>query len=99
MVSAPFFHGTMLLISVQLERPLDAEALRAQLKSVPGVKVLDTPDQSIYPMPMLVTADSSIHVGRIRSEGKSLQLIAALDNAGRVAQVSASLALKFAGRA
>ena len=48
---------------------------------------------------MLVTADPAIHVGRIRSEGKSLQLIAALDNAGRAGEVAASLAIKLAGRA
>lgn len=98
MVAAPFFHGTMLIISAQLERPLEAEAFRAQLKAVPGVKVIDAPSESIYPMPMLVTADSSIHVGRIRTEGKSVQLVAALDNAGRAAEVAASLALKFAVR-
>ncbi len=49
-------------------------------------------------MPMITTADPSIHVGRIRSEGKSLQLVAALDNTGRAAEVAASLALKFALR-
>ncbi len=95
---APFFHGTMLMVSAQLERPLDADALRVQLKAVPGVKVIDTPAENIYPMPMLVTADPSIHVGRIRAEGKSLQLVAALDNTGRAAEVAASLALKFALR-
>ena len=98
MLLAPFFHGTLLVISAQLERPLDADALRTQLKAVPGVKVIDTPSEGIYPMPLLVTADPAIHIGRVRSEGKSLQLIAALDNAGRAAEVAASLALKFARR-
>jgi aspartate-semialdehyde dehydrogenase len=95
MVLAPFFHGTMLMISAQLERAMEADALRALLKSVPGVKVIDTPGESIYPMPMLTTADPSIHVGRVRSDGKALQLIAALDNTGRAAQVAASLALEL----
>jgi aspartate-semialdehyde dehydrogenase len=98
MISVPFFHGTMISVSAQLERPLEADALRTQLKALPGVKVIDSPDENIYPMPMLVTADSSIHLGRVRSEGKSLQLIAAFDNAGRAAEVAASLALKFASR-
>ena len=47
---------------------------------------------------LLVTADPAIHIGRVRSEGKSLQLIAALDNTGRAAELAASLALKFARR-
>lgn len=99
MISAPFFHGTMLVISAQLERVFEADALREQLKTVAGLKVLDSPAEGIYPMPMLVTADPSIHVGRIRVEGKSLQLLAALDNAGRAGEVAASLAIKLAARA
>lgn len=99
MLSAPFFHGTMLVISAQMERGFDADALREQLKNVAGLKVLDEPAEGIYPMPMLVTADPSIHVGRIRVEGKSLQLVAALDNAGRAGDVAASLAIKLASRA
>jgi len=99
LIAAPFYHGTMLVISAQLERALEAEALRAQLKTVAGVKVLDAPAEGIYPMPMLVTSDPSIHVGRIRVEGRSLQLVAALDNAGRAGEVAASLAIKLAARA
>ncbi len=98
LIAAPFFHGTMLVVSAQLERPLEAQLLRDQLKTVPGLKVLDVPAEGIYPMPMLVTADPSIHVGRIRVEGKSLQFVAALDNAGRAGEVAASLALKLASR-
>lgn len=96
MIAAPFFHGTMLVISAQLERVFEADALREQLKAVVGLKVLDSPAEGIYPMPMLVTADPSIHVGRIRVEGKALQLVAALDNAGRAGEVAASLAIKLA---
>jgi aspartate-semialdehyde dehydrogenase len=99
MIAAPFFHGTMLVISAQLDRVFEADALREQLKAAPGLKVLDSPAEGIYPMPMLVTADPSIHVGRIRVEGKSLQLVAALDNAGRAGEVAASLAIKLASRA
>lgn len=99
MIAAPFFHGTMLVISAQLERGFEADALREQLKAVAGLKVLDSPAEGIYPMPMLVTADPAIHVGRIRIEGKSLQLVAALDNAGRAGDVAASLAIKLAGKA
>lgn len=99
MISAPFFHGTMLVITAQLERGFEADALREQLKAVAGLKLLDSPAEGIYPMPMLVTADPAIHVGRIRVEGKTLQLVAALDNAGRAGDVAASLAIKLAQKA
>ncbi len=99
LMSAPFFHGTMLVITAQLTAPMDADVLREQLKKVTDVKVLDAPGEGIYPMPMLVTADPAIHVGRIRVEGNTLQLVAALDNAGRAGDVAASLAIKFAGKA
>lgn len=98
MLSAPFFHGTMLVVSAQLDRVMDADTLRAQLKAAPGVKVLDTPAEGIYPMPMLVTADPAIHVGRVRVDGKTLQLVVALDNAGRVGDTAASLLLTLAAR-
>ena len=75
------------------------DALREQLKTSAGLKVLDAPAEGVYPMPMLVTADPAIHIGRIRVEGNTLQLVAALDNAGRAGDVAASLAIKFAAKA
>ena len=55
--------------------------------------------KSVHYIGTLVTADPAIHVGRIRIEGKSLQLVAALDNAGRAGDVAASLAIKLAEKA
>jgi aspartate-semialdehyde dehydrogenase len=95
---APFFHGTALFVTAQLDRALEADAARGMLKAQAGVKLLDDPAQGIYPMPMLVTADPAIHLGRVRTEGKTLQLCAALDNAGRAGDAAASLALALAAR-
>lgn len=95
---APFFHGTMLFITAQLERAIEPDAARAALKTGRGVKLLDDTAQGIYPMPMLVTADPAIHLGRVRTEGKTLQLCAALDNAGRTGDAAASLALALGAR-
>jgi aspartate-semialdehyde dehydrogenase len=41
-------------------------------------------------MPMLVTADDAIHVGRIRAfagSAEALELVAAIDNAGATARL------------
>jgi aspartate-semialdehyde dehydrogenase len=71
-----------------------AEA-RQVLQTAPGLKVLDAPGDRVYPMPMLVTADEAIHVGRIRSFAGSpdaLELVAAIDNAGATARLCLEVA-------
>jgi len=64
-------------------------------RPAPGIKVLDVPGERVYPMPMLVTADDAIHVGRIRAfagSADSLELVAAIDNAGATARLCLEVA-------
>jgi aspartate-semialdehyde dehydrogenase len=85
-VQVPTFHGHGLSLHVQLETPAPAEQARAALKASPALKVLDAPAEKIYPMPMLVTADPTVHVGRLRTFPQApewLTLFATIDNAGR----------------
>jgi aspartate-semialdehyde dehydrogenase len=86
----PMFHGITLAVSGQLNEPLDVSAA---LKSAAHVKVLDTPGEAIYPMPMLASSDRAVHVGRIRSAGNHFWLVAAVDNAGFTARAGVELAL------
>ena len=51
--------------------------------------MLDAPAERIYPMPMLVTADPTVHAGRLRLDGDRALLFASVDNAGRGAALSA----------
>ena len=46
-------------------RPTMAQAL---LRDMPGVRVLDNPDQGEYPMPWDVTGEDDVFVGRIRRD-------------------------------
>jgi aspartate-semialdehyde dehydrogenase len=85
-VQVPFFYGHALSLHVQLRTPAPVEQVRAALKTSPALKVLDAPGEKVYPMPMLVTADPTVHVGRVRSFPQApewVTLVAAVDNAGR----------------
>jgi aspartate-semialdehyde dehydrogenase len=64
----PGFFGHLLVLEVELSRSANAAEIREHLgRAAPDVKVLDTPAEGIYPMPMLVASDTAVHVGRIRS--------------------------------
>lgn len=97
-LTVPTYHGLTMVLSAHLNRPVDADGVRALLKEDPGLKVLDDPSQHIYPMPMLTTDDATTHVGRVRALGNRVQLVAATDNVFRVADTAVDLALKLANR-
>ncbi len=91
-IQVPTFYGHALSIAVQLREPVHADRVREVLQKAPGLKVLDVPGEKVYPMPMLVAADPTVHVGRIRQapgEGNWFELFAVVDNAGRGAALNA----------
>ncbi|MDY7225358.1 aspartate-semialdehyde dehydrogenase [Hyalangium rubrum] len=90
-VQVPTFHGHGLSLHVQLKAAVPVEQARAALKASSALKVLDAPAEKVYPMPMLVTADPTVHVGRLRTFPQApewLTLFAAVDNAGRGAALN-----------
>jgi aspartate-semialdehyde dehydrogenase len=90
-VQVPTFYGHGLSLHVRLKKPAPVEQARAALKGSPALKVLDSPGEKVYPMPSLVTADPTIHVGRLRSFPQApewLTLFATVDNAGRGAALN-----------
>jgi aspartate-semialdehyde dehydrogenase len=85
-VQVPTFFGHGLSLNIQLKGAAPVEQVRAALKASPALKVLDSPGEKVYPMPMLVAADPTIHVGRLRTFPQApewLTLFAGVDNAGR----------------
>ncbi len=88
-IQVPTFYGHALTLTVELGREVSESELREALRRSPGLKVLDAPAERVYPMPMLVTADPTVHVGRIRvtrapQGGRPVvELFAVVDNAGR----------------
>ena len=94
-VWVPTFYGDLVLMQARLGRAMTPAEARQLLQAAPGLKVLDAPAERVYPMPMLVTADDAIHVGRIRAFAGSpdvLELVAAVDNAGATARLCLEVA-------
>lgn len=99
-VAVPTFYGHGLSLLLEGDG-LSAAVVRSAFSDNTAVKVLDQPSEKIYPMPMLVTADDAVHIGRIRDvPGTSnVQLFAAVDNAGRgVATAAVEVALALGER-
>ncbi|NVJ12882.1 aspartate-semialdehyde dehydrogenase [Myxococcus sp. AM010] len=90
-VQVPTFYGHGLTLNVQLKKPGPVEQVRAALKTSGVLKVLDVPGERVYPMPMLVTSDPAVHVGRVRAFPQApewVTLFASVDNASRGAALN-----------
>jgi aspartate-semialdehyde dehydrogenase len=82
-VQVPIFYGHAAAVHLGLERPLAPAAAREALRLAPAVKLIDRPDQGVYPMPMLAVNDDAVLVGRVRADGalpNGLALFLAVDN-------------------
>lgn len=54
-------------ITIETEKPVTPEAIRELLKNAPGVKLVDNPAASEYPMPLNASTKYDVEVGRIRT--------------------------------
>jgi len=91
-VRVPVFMGHSEAVNVTFEKKLTAAEARELLKAAPGIKVLDDPQNNVYPMPMLAVGDSATHVGRIRediSQPNGLELFVCADNLRKGAALNA----------
>jgi aspartate-semialdehyde dehydrogenase len=55
-------------LHLEFARPMPAAEARKLLAAMPGVRVLDDPDQGEYPMPWDVAGADEVFVGRIRQD-------------------------------
>ena len=98
---APWFYSHVVTATVGLGDAANADAVRAALSGAAGVKVVDTPAESVYPMPALATGDEAVLVGRVRPEAidsHAISLVIAADNV-RMTAAHALAALRTALRA
>ncbi len=82
-VRVPVFYGHSWSVNLRTRRKLSADEARALLRQAPGVKVVDDPQERVYPMPLLVVNDDSVLVGRVRedpSQENGLELFVSADN-------------------
>ena len=67
-VRIPVFYGHSEAVNIQTERKLSAKEARVLLFQAPGIRVMDNPDERIYPMPSEAAGINETLVGRIRED-------------------------------
>jgi aspartate-semialdehyde dehydrogenase len=67
-VRVPVLRSHSESLTIETERVLSSDEARAILKKAPGVKVIDSPSDKAYPMPLFASDQDLIHVGRIRRD-------------------------------
>lgn len=65
-VRVPVVNGHSEALHVEFDRPVDPDEARTILAKAPGVKVLDNIESDLYPMPLQVSGQDDVFVGRIR---------------------------------
>ncbi len=65
-VRIPVFNGHSESITVQCMEKPDIRRVRELLSAFPGVKVVDEPEKSLYPVPLNADGKDEVFVGRIR---------------------------------
>ncbi|HEY4003481.1 MAG TPA: aspartate-semialdehyde dehydrogenase [Candidatus Xenobia bacterium] len=91
-VRVPVLIGHSEAINVETERPLTAAEVRDLMAKAPGIKVVDDPAKSVYPLPILAAGQDDVLVGRIRkdlSHPNGIELWIAADNLRKGAATNA----------
>jgi aspartate-semialdehyde dehydrogenase len=97
-VRVPVFFGHSEAVNVETRRPCPPEEVRELLAASPGVKVVDDPNQNLYPLAIQAAGQDLTWVGRIRKDesvenGVNLWIVAdnirkgAATNAVQIGQV------------
>jgi len=67
-VRVPVYRAHSEAVFIETERKLTVEESREILSKAPGVKVLDKPEETLYPTPLDATGSYLTYVGRIRED-------------------------------
>jgi len=67
-VRVPVFYGHSEAVNIQTKRKISARDARVLLFQAPGVRVMDNPEERIYPMPLEAAGINDTLVGRIRED-------------------------------
>jgi aspartate-semialdehyde dehydrogenase len=67
-VRVPVLNAHSEAVNVQLEKDASAEEVRGLLAGSPGIKVIDEPQKSLYPMALEASGRDEVFVGRIRKD-------------------------------
>jgi aspartate-semialdehyde dehydrogenase len=100
-VRVPVFYGHSESVNVETREPITAESVRELLQNAPGVKVMDDPENAVYPLATDAAGQDLTLVGRIRQDesianGINLWIVAdnirkgAATNAVQIAEILAA---------
>ena len=67
-VRVPVYVSHSAALHIEFQRPISPDEVREILDGTPGVKVLDSPEANLYPMPKDVAGSDDVYVGRIRKD-------------------------------
>lgn len=67
-VRVPVYRSHSESIMVEFDQPLSVEAARELIRHGEGVKLVDDPEQNVYPMPLDTSDQDLVYVGRIRED-------------------------------
>lgn len=67
-VRIPIMRAHSESIWVETERPVSVEEATEAFNKAQGVKVIDNPDKNEYPMPLFLSGEDEVFVGRIRAD-------------------------------
>lgn len=67
-VRIPVLNGHSESINIETGLPVDLEELKELLNNSKGIKVLDNPEETLYPMPINSVDQDEVFVGRIRRD-------------------------------
>lgn len=67
-VRVPVMRAHSESIWVECKRPLSVEEVRGAFQKAPGVVLKDSPANKEYPMPLFLSGDDPVYVGRLRED-------------------------------
>jgi aspartate-semialdehyde dehydrogenase len=98
----PVVNGHSLAVNVETREPLSPEQAREILAAAPGIKVLDDPDNGVYPMAIEASGHDEVFVGRLRRDPgneRALDLWIVADNLRKGAATNAVQLAELLSRA
>ncbi len=67
-VRVPVINGHSEALNIEFDRPMDPDEARDILSRAPGVVVVDAIERDEYPLPLSVSGQDNVFVGRIRAD-------------------------------
>lgn len=65
-VRVPVYRAHSIAVSAEFEKPVSLELARSLLSQAPGVKLVDDPQNHLYPVPLSVEGKDDCEIGRLR---------------------------------